>query len=324
MYASILALAFAFALPSITAEETKRPVIGVQLSEVGSALAAQLGIESDEGVLVAGVVADGPAEAAGVKPFDVIVAVDGNGISSSNGLAAALKGKRAGDSIRLGLLRGGKPLDLSVRVAEADAVEPLIAKLAKRKADEFAGALANAGQLSEAARAELEIAHAQQAKELSRLRSSLDSLAAARGTLAHERAELERKLELEAARLAEHAELSEEQRAQYQQSIELYADGARKALEAARAKLELPEVEFGIGGDGTRFALALKQRAEAAEQVAKAQHDAAALALKAAYGAGKRSDSGAVETRLAAIEERLGRIEELLQQALAHKSKGPN
>jgi S1-C subfamily serine protease len=74
------------------------------------------GLPADRGVLVTGVVPGGPAERAGIRPFDLLVAVDGRAVATPSALRRALAGARG--PVRLRLLRGGEPREVPVAVEE--------------------------------------------------------------------------------------------------------------------------------------------------------------------------------------------------------------
>ena len=57
------------------------------------------------GVMIAQVEKDSPAEKAGLMPDDVIVEADGNVIADIDGLTSVIKGKNAGDTIKIKLYR---------------------------------------------------------------------------------------------------------------------------------------------------------------------------------------------------------------------------
>lgn len=78
------------------------------------------GLPADRGVLVIGVVPGGPADRAGLKPFDLIVALDGRPVSAPSAIRRLLTG--AGRTVRVRLLRGGRPLEVPVPVDERPAV----------------------------------------------------------------------------------------------------------------------------------------------------------------------------------------------------------
>ena len=73
------------------------------------------------GVTVASVTAGGPAEGAGVQAGDVIKAIDGQAVSSSDDVAAAIQDHHPGDQVKLELQRGGQTQTLTVTLAERPA-----------------------------------------------------------------------------------------------------------------------------------------------------------------------------------------------------------
>lgn len=66
------------------------------------------------GVVVATVVAESPAAAAGVRVGDVIVSIDGQDIENGAELLRSLAKRQAGDRIHVGLLRGDRERDVEV------------------------------------------------------------------------------------------------------------------------------------------------------------------------------------------------------------------
>jgi S1-C subfamily serine protease len=64
------------------------------------------------GVEVTGVVRDGPAQAAGIRPEDIVVRLDGVAVESIGDLQRLLTGDRVGRRLVAGVVRGGDLLDL--------------------------------------------------------------------------------------------------------------------------------------------------------------------------------------------------------------------
>ncbi|WP_061215071.1 S1C family serine protease [Syntrophomonas wolfei] len=95
-----------------------RPYIGVWLQPVDEKLASYLGVNQAEGMVVANVVAGGPAAQAGLKKYDVIFKVDKKTINNYDELQEILKSKRVGDKILLEIIREQKPLLVTLSLAE--------------------------------------------------------------------------------------------------------------------------------------------------------------------------------------------------------------
>jgi len=84
----------------------KSAFIGVSLVDLTPELREFFGASKDAGVLVSSVVERGPAAKAGVRVGDVITSVDGKSVAGLRDLREAIRDNRAGDSIRIELLRG--------------------------------------------------------------------------------------------------------------------------------------------------------------------------------------------------------------------------
>jgi Do/DeqQ family serine protease len=100
-----------------------RPWLGARLQSVTPDLARSLGLATPSGALVADVWPGGPADRAGVKQGDVIVAVDGQPVVDAPGLNYAIGTRRPGDSLSLGVRRNGRVQTLTAK-AEAPAADP--------------------------------------------------------------------------------------------------------------------------------------------------------------------------------------------------------
>ena len=61
-----------------------------------------------------GIVTGSPAAKAGLQPGDVITALDGSAINSSDELIVAIRSKNVGDSVKLSIDRSGKKLTIKV------------------------------------------------------------------------------------------------------------------------------------------------------------------------------------------------------------------
>ena len=90
--------------------------IGVRCAELPEVLRAQLDLPEDQGVLIDQVIADAPAQQAGLKTFDVIVTVAGKKISNPHDVAEAVA-QADGDELKIEYLRGGKRQTADVKPA---------------------------------------------------------------------------------------------------------------------------------------------------------------------------------------------------------------
>jgi Do/DeqQ family serine protease len=92
----------------------KRPWLGARLQAVTPEIAEGLGLKRPSGALVASVTPMSPAARAGLKTSDLIVAIDAQPVEDANAFDYRFATKAIGGSARLGVLRGGKEVALSV------------------------------------------------------------------------------------------------------------------------------------------------------------------------------------------------------------------
>jgi serine protease Do len=115
-----------FAVPSNTATkvlnqlkeygETRRGWLGVHVQSVTEEIAEGLGLVEPMGALVASVAPDGPAAAAGIEAGDVILDFDGQEIDNMRDLPRAVVGTAIDKDVPVKLLRGGKTLNITVKI----------------------------------------------------------------------------------------------------------------------------------------------------------------------------------------------------------------
>jgi serine protease Do len=92
----------------------QRAEIGAGAQEITPTLAAGLGLSRDWGVLISDVAPAGPAAAAGLKPQDIIDAVDGRQVFGLPGFTAALYLHPADENLKMDVLRGPRKLSVVV------------------------------------------------------------------------------------------------------------------------------------------------------------------------------------------------------------------
>lgn len=98
-----------------------RGYIGVMLRDVDPDLQRSLSLSTSHGALVQDVTAGSPGARAGVRPYDLIVAVDGAAITGNDALIQSVAAKRPGSVIKLDLVRDGRSMTVPIKLAERPA-----------------------------------------------------------------------------------------------------------------------------------------------------------------------------------------------------------
>jgi Do/DeqQ family serine protease len=98
--------------------------IGVELQQITPALAESFRLGDTRGVLIAGVLRGGPSDKAGVKPGDVLTAVNDTPVADPQGMLNAVAALQPGSSARLKLQRQSQALELTVTVGRRPKPQP--------------------------------------------------------------------------------------------------------------------------------------------------------------------------------------------------------
>jgi Do/DeqQ family serine protease len=101
-----------------TKGRVSRGFIGVTLTDVTPGLQRALGLAVAEGAMVQDVTPRSPAERAGLRPYDVIVRVEGHPVTSNQELIRDISARQPGTVARLDVVREGHPYALTVKLAE--------------------------------------------------------------------------------------------------------------------------------------------------------------------------------------------------------------
>jgi len=120
-------LGIGFAIPVDTARQVmeslvrdgqvRRGWIGVEPRDLTPEVAESFGLPVRQGVLITGVLAEGPAAKAGLRPGDVVMRVAGKDVVNTVELLAAVAALPPDSEATLGLQRGERALDVVVKVA---------------------------------------------------------------------------------------------------------------------------------------------------------------------------------------------------------------
>ena len=92
--------------------------LGVSMVEITSSIAEYYGLATDTGVYVANVYADSAADEAGIKKGDIIVAFDGETVTSASDLQLAVRSKSPGDTVDVVVNRDGEEITISVTLGD--------------------------------------------------------------------------------------------------------------------------------------------------------------------------------------------------------------
>ncbi len=104
----------------------KTPVhsyLGVTLTSVNAWNARQNNLAVDSGAYVNEVVADGPAAQAGIQQGDIITAVNGEAITSADGLIIAIREHEVGEKVTLTVMRGTEEQQVEVTLGSDEALQ---------------------------------------------------------------------------------------------------------------------------------------------------------------------------------------------------------
>lgn len=103
-------------LGSVTDSTTHRGMLGVQFKFVLPEIAEILALKSPRGVLVAGVLKNSSAEAAGLKLGDVIIAFDKREVLQARDFSRMVRETDVGKDVDVGIWRDGKEMELTARL----------------------------------------------------------------------------------------------------------------------------------------------------------------------------------------------------------------
>jgi Do/DeqQ family serine protease len=103
--------------------QVKRGILGVNIYNVTPEIAKEFGLTDSSGALVAGVAPGSSAEHAGIKTGDIITSINGVTMKGAGELRNAIGMLRVGDKVDIGLLRDGKPRQVTALIAERSDAE---------------------------------------------------------------------------------------------------------------------------------------------------------------------------------------------------------
>ena len=96
--------------------------VGIEVQEITPEIADSFGLKSTEGALIAGVLRGGPADRAGVRPGDVLVAVEDHPVTDSSSLLNLIASLPPGKVANLRLVRDQAAMQIKVKIEKRPAM----------------------------------------------------------------------------------------------------------------------------------------------------------------------------------------------------------
>lgn len=93
--------------------------LGVMVQDLNQALAESFGLSHPDGALIGSVAPDSPAAHSGLQPGDVVMAVNGDPITSSGELSSRISQATPGETVKLKVWRNNAARELSVKLGRA-------------------------------------------------------------------------------------------------------------------------------------------------------------------------------------------------------------
>ncbi|MBW0449771.1 Do family serine endopeptidase [bacterium M00.F.Ca.ET.228.01.1.1] len=102
----------------ITTGSVTRGWIGVEPQDVTPEIAESFGLDQKSGAIVAGVLKNGPADRAGIKPGDILMNVNGQEITDTTRLLNVIAQIKPGTAAKVHLVRKNRELDVDVIIGK--------------------------------------------------------------------------------------------------------------------------------------------------------------------------------------------------------------
>jgi serine protease DegS len=117
-----------FAIPVSSAIDVMRQIIetghvtrgwlGIEVQDITPQLAESFGLKDTSGVIVAGILRNGPAATAGLQPGDIIKEINGEPMRDSRDVMNVIAKTAPGESVNIKILHQGKPTEVTASVGK--------------------------------------------------------------------------------------------------------------------------------------------------------------------------------------------------------------
>jgi serine protease DegQ len=121
-------LGIGFAIPVTTVKKVMESIIstgqvvygwiGVEPQDITPELAESFGLSRKSGAIIAGVLKNGPADKAGIRPGDILVAVEGKPVTDTTDMLNLIAQLTPGDKAKMTVLRRSQETTLNVTVGK--------------------------------------------------------------------------------------------------------------------------------------------------------------------------------------------------------------
>ena len=107
----------------ISGETVTHAYIGLSMQTVNAQNASSNLLSVNQGAYVAEVLSGSPAESAGIEAGDIIIAIDGEEITSADGMILAVRSHETGDTVTVTVMRGDEKKDFTVTLGSDEALQ---------------------------------------------------------------------------------------------------------------------------------------------------------------------------------------------------------
>jgi len=92
--------------------------LGIEVQDITPDLAESFHLKDPQGVIIAGILRNGPAAQAGLRPGDVVTKINGKLIDNTKQVMNTIAGIKPDASIHLSIIRQGKSMDIDAKVGQ--------------------------------------------------------------------------------------------------------------------------------------------------------------------------------------------------------------
>ena len=104
--------------PAFSLPVEQRPLLGVRVADVSADVAAEQGLPETTGALVLDVRRGGPADAGGVRPGDILLALNESVVTRAQDVPALLREFGPGQEVTLSVMRNGGRVEITLKLGE--------------------------------------------------------------------------------------------------------------------------------------------------------------------------------------------------------------